>query len=174
MNLYDRNALCASLCFVYRLIVASAPLLKFAIARSDGPLRDYYAKHLEEETGHDLMAKADLVHLGIDAIPPSHRAAQIAGSQYYLIAHEHPALLLGYMHVLEANALRPQAVDRLCSHHGLELTMYRHHASHDEAHTRDIEATIAALDADLQARVSWNERNVTKALQDAVTGGFHD
>lgn len=172
--LHDRRFLCASLCFVYRMIVASAPLLKFAIERSDGDLRDYYEKHLAEETGHDEMAKDDLRRLGVLEIPRVHRAAQIAGSQYYLIAHDHPALLLGYMHVLERNALRRQTVEELCEHHSIELTMYRHHAAHDEGHSKDIKTMMDSLDEPLLDRVEWNERSVAKALHDSLMGGFHD
>lgn len=153
----DRKALIANLGFIYKVIVASAPLLRFAIERADGDLRDYYKEHLEEETGHDEMLLDDLKRLGVEDFPPDHIAAQLAGSQYYFIAHEHPAMLLGYMHALERNSMRVEDVDSLSALHGAELTALRHHAVHDPGHKEDLERVIAGLDPAMRLRVEWNE-----------------
>lgn len=169
MNLYDKPFLCSNLCFIYRMIVASAPLLEFAIERSDGDLRDYYLKHLGEETGHDEMLQDDLLRLGVVEIPRYHRAAQIAGSQYYLIAHESPALLLGYMHALEKQATDLSLVDELSTHHGVDLTAMRHHAIHDPHHNEELETMIGRMGPEVQAAIAWNERCVRKSLIDAIT-----
>ena len=166
MDLYDQNFLKSNLCFIYRVIVASCPLLEFAIPKCDGELREYYLQHLDEERDHDVMLKDDLERFGIPElmIPKYHSAAQLAGSQYYLIAHEHPALLLGYMHALEAYSLPPQTVDDLSKHHGVELKTLKHHAIHDPAHKTDLESMICKQDEELQGRVFWNERCVTHFL----------
>lgn len=164
MNLYDINHIRNAFSFVYRTMVASVPLLSFAISLSDGILKEYYIKHLREESGHDLMLLDDLKRLGVDEVPMFHFAAQFAGSQYYLIAHDHPALLLGYMRALERDSLPLDEIDRLCAHHGTELTALRHHAIHDPQHAADLDAIIASLDAKLQERVLWNERNIRELL----------
>jgi hypothetical protein len=153
----DRKALVASLTFVYKMVVASAPLLRFAIERAEGDLLAYYKQHLEEESDHDEMLLDDLKRLGVEETPPNHVVAQITGSQYYLIAHEHPAMLLGYMHVLEHGTLRVADVDALSRKHGTELTALRHHAIHDPGHRKDLEVVIRGLDPDLRKRVEWNE-----------------
>ena len=169
MNLLDKKTLCHVFSFTYRTMIASVPLLEFAIPKSDGVLRAYYEQHVSEERGHDEMLKDDLLRLGVEEIPVYHEAAQIAGSQYYLIAHDHPALLLGYMHALEMESLPLDAVDALCVHHGVELKALRHHATHDPNHNRDIERMISSLDSGLRERVNWNERNVTKAFTEAFS-----
>lgn len=156
----DRQALCNALSFFYRTMVASAPLLAFAIERSDGALRDYYQQHYAEEVGHDEMLRRDLENLGMKEIPKFHAAAQIAGSQYYLIAHEHPAMLLGYMHALESRTVTPEIADELSKAHGVELTALKHHAEHDPHHKGDLERMIAGLDDELRSLVLWNEQCV--------------
>ena len=162
--LLNRDFLCTNFCFFYRVIVASAPLLEFAIPRSKGELLDYYKKHLEEETGHDEMMKDDLSRLGIKEIPYFHRAAQLAGSQYYLLAHDDPALLLGYMHALEKNLPSVEFVDDLSKLHGTELTALRHHAVHDAQHKIDLESMISRQSLPLQRRIKWNEDAVDKFM----------
>lgn len=146
-----------SMTFVYQLIVASAPLLAFAILRAEGPLREYYEQHLKEERGHDEMLRDDLKRMDVTEFAPNHIAAQVAGAQYYLIAHTHPALLLGYMHALERDSLPVEEVDRLSKLHGVELTALRHHAQHDPEHRNDLKRMIAALDDAQREMVEWNE-----------------
>lgn len=160
----DRKYVSSVLCLVYRMVVASVPLLRFAIERAEGPLLSYYIQHLAEEDGHDEMLKADLLALGVEDIPRNFNAAMIAGAQYYLIAHEHPALLLGYMHALEGGCMSVDEVDRLSALHGVELSALRHHAIHDQQHQADLEAMIATLPDDLRSRVAWNEDCVRKFL----------
>jgi hypothetical protein len=162
--LHDRQFLCNGLAFVYRMMVASAPLLEFAIPRTEGGLLEYYKQHLEEERGHDLMLLDDLKRLGVEEVPLSHEAAQLAGSQYYLIAHEHPALLLGYMHALERQPMSVEQVDALSRLHGTQLTALRHHAIHDIQHKADLEAQMDVLPLELRAKVLWNEMAVSRLL----------
>ena len=158
--LLNRAFLCQNFSFFYRVILASTPLLAFAIPRAKGELREYYKQHLAEELGHDEMMRDDLRRLGVAEIPHFHRAAQLAGSQYYLIAHEHPALLLGYMHALEKNLPPVEFVDELSNFHGTELTALRHHAVHDIQHKADLESLIAQQPDWLQKRIAWNESAV--------------
>lgn len=165
---YDLDTVAASLCFTYQTIVASEPLLRFALTRCDGDLKAYYEKHLAEETGHDAMLLDDLKLMGVNQIPRSHVAAQLAGSQYYLLAHDHPALLLGYMHALERNSMSVESVDELSRELGVELRCLRHHAAHDPGHKSDLEAMIAGLDPELRKLVEWNEQCVIGLIEKAM------
>jgi hypothetical protein len=164
MNLLDKRDLCEVLSFCYRTMLASVPLLEFAIQRSAGELRDYYEQHVIEEQGHERMVADDLQRLGIAPIPTSHFAAQVAGSQYYLIAHEHPALLLGYMHALESQTMSVEVAKYLSKHHGTELTALLHHARHDPQHKVDLERVIFRTELELRDRIAWNEVNVLQLL----------
>ena len=157
--LFDRAFLVTNLSFIYRTMLASAgPLLDFAAAHAFGSLRDYYLSHAGEERGHDQMLRDDLLRLGVAEIDRYHGAAQLVGSQYYLVAHDHPALLLGYMAVMEGNAMPLEMVDQLEAHHKVELTCLRHHAAHDPGHFEAVKAQIARLAPELQSRVHWNAR----------------
>lgn len=167
MDLYVKADLIKILSFFYRTMIASAPLLRFAISLSDGELRSYYQKHLQEEIGHDIMQLNDLRQFGIGEPERFHYAAQFAGSQYYLIAHDHPALLLGYMRALENETMPVEKIENLESHHGIELKTLRHHSIHDIAHKEDLDAQIALLDPQLMDRVAWNEANVRQMLMTA-------
>lgn len=160
-----KNEFSRGLAFWYRLIVASESLLRAAMVKAEGELLDCYRRHLEEETGHDEMLRDDLARLGVTDIPHSHIAAQLAGSQYYLIVHDDPALLLGYMHALESSAMNIEAVDELERKHGTELTALRHHALHDPQHCKELEAMILSLDDARIERVAWNEACVRRFLE---------
>jgi hypothetical protein len=158
MNLCDKQTLVTMLSFVYQTMKASAPLLEFALARTQEPvLRAYYQKHHDEEIGHDDMVLNDLISLGCAEIRPSHLAAQFAGSQYYLIAHEHPSLLLGYMLALESDCMDIADIEHIESAHGVKLTAMRHHTLHDPQHKKDLFEVIRAMPESLQKRISWNE-----------------
>jgi hypothetical protein len=145
-------------------MLASVPLLDMAAEYADGELRRYYLQHAQEESGHVEMLLSDLHALGVDDVPRYHLAAQLTGSQYYLIKHEHPALLLGYMHAMESNAPTVETVDKLEAECGVPLTCMRHHAIHDPGHTKDLEAQIRLQPAEIQSLIAWNESNCADML----------
>lgn len=162
----DAFTLKTTLSFIYRLMVAAEPLLERAIGKADGNLRAYLEHHLEEERGHAGILAADLARLGISPIPRFHLAELIAGGQYYLIEHEHPAALLGYMAALEG---RPQPlgdVDRLEAQFG-PLNALRLHAEHDPDHIEDLRAQIEGLPQGLKMLVQMNETRVLNQLDAA-------
>ncbi len=169
-NFYDENFIINLMLFNYRTMIASAPLLEFAIPKAQGALRDYYAKHLEEERGHDEMLRDDLRRMEVEDIPFRFDAAELAGSQYYLIAHHDAALLLGYMHAFESESLPMSAVDDLGKHYGVEFTSMRHHAKHDPLHRVELEQMIATLPDVLRSAVEWNESNVLRKISEALNG----
>ena len=162
----------AKLCFLYRLMVAAVPLMQFASERSDGALAEYYHKHIPEEMGHDDMLRADLERMGVAQIPQYFEAAMIAGSQYYLIAHDDPALLLGYIGVMESNAPKVSDIERLQLAYNVRLDCMMHHAKVDTWHVRELEEIRATLPPELLWRVQWNEVNV-KRMFDAATRGIY-
>lgn len=163
--LLNRQFLIRNLCFMYRLMVASAPLLEFSIKRSKGSLRAYYKKHLAEETGHDRMVAEDLTSLGVKEIPYDHTAASLAGSQYYLIAHHHPSMLLGYMGVLESSPLSLESIEEIEKTHGCRMGAVRLHAEHDPHHASEIQRMVDGLSKEEQQAVAWNAVNVRSTLQ---------
>lgn len=163
-HLRDRDFLVQNLCFLQRLITASAPLLDCAISFCAGELQEYYLKHFDEEVGHDDMLAEDLERLGVQDIPPCHTAASIAGSQYYFIQHEHPAMLLGYMLVLESNPMPLSAVEELEKVHGVWLDSLRHHSMHDVEHARQIKEMISLASPELQKRIHRNAELVSFGL----------
>lgn len=156
MSMFQRPFLVNNLSFIYRVIVASAPLLKFGAHYADGDLKKYYMHHFDEEVGHDEMLRNDLFRLGVAEIDRFHAAAEFAGSQYYLIAHEHPAMLLGYMQVLEGNTVPRETVDQLETHYGVELNALRHHCDHDPKHIKEVVRQIEAQDEQTRDLIRWN------------------
>lgn len=170
MNPADKASLVSIMSFSYHTMRASVPLLEFALDRTeDNALREYFMKHIVEEAGHDRMLLSDLHALGVDEVTLPHRAAQFAGSQYYLIAHEHPALLLGYMRALESESVNVDDVDAISKLHGVPLSALRHHAEHDPQHKKDLDAIIAEMPANLRHRIEWNEA-ATKQMIEALNG----
>ena len=162
--LLNRDILIRNMTFIYRTMMASAPLLEFAIKRSEGSLRDYYKLHLAEERGHDLLLKGDLGALGVTDIPHDFTAAMIAGAQYYLIAHFHPALLLGYMMVLESKPMTEAEIEAIERAHSTTQYALRLHSQHDPQHFRDLQTMRASLPQELQAAVDWNAAGVRDTL----------
>lgn len=147
----------ANLCFLHGIVTASEGLLRAAIHKGDvDDLGLYFTRHLAEETGHLTMVEQDLKSLGVTKILHFPVAAQLAGAQYYYIAHDDPALLLGYMAALEGNPVPLAMVDELEATYG-PLVSIRHHAEHDPEHGRDLRNQIARLVPGLERRVLENE-----------------
>jgi hypothetical protein len=98
----------------YHVIRASVPLFEFCLhhLKTRPPdhmtekLVEFYRHKIEEEDGHDRLMASDIAHLGMtpelleQELPPTSIVA-LVGSQYYLIAHHHPAVFLGYLGFLE-------------------------------------------------------------------------
>lgn len=177
MDFTDKKVLCSMLSFVHQTMIASVPLLKFALERADDPrLVEYYTQHIDEESGHDVMLADDLARLGCVHPRVSFLAAQLAGAQYYLIAHDDPALLLGYMLALESESMTEMEVNALSSFHGVNLTAMRHHAEHDPQHAEDLRGVIDGLPEPLAKRVMANAVWVTEFLLRAekeIVNGYH-
>ncbi len=146
---------------IAQTIVASEELLRCAISELSNmggdfnkKLLEYYKGHLDEETGHHAWILDDLDGIEMDL---NWRAAELAGVQYYLIKHVHPAALLGYMAVLEGDPYPLSLVDELELLHGNKLCRtLRYHAEHDLDHREDVFKMIDELPEHLENIVREN------------------
>jgi hypothetical protein len=164
----EKQTLLAHLSFIYRLIVASETLLirarTRAIELNDKGLGDYYMSHLVEETGHAELLEDDLHRLGLEIIPRFHMAELMAGSQYYLIEHEHPAALLGYMAALECSPMPLAQVDEIEQKYG-EIKCLRLHATKDPQHGKEVLEQIDRLPPEQRRLASINYQRVMDTLK---------
>ena len=96
--------------------------------------------------GCDEWLYEDLRSAGIQPFPCPTVASQLAGSQYYHLAHTSPVSLLGYMMVLEGFPLPLDVVDELELAYGRELLRtVRYHAEHDSDHSRELHSIVDGL-----------------------------
>ena len=164
MNLHDEKTLREVLTFTYRVMVASCDLIACAQCAIENPVGDtpdaklyaFYQVHAGDERGHDEWLLSDLD----DDIPNEidFTAACIAGTQYYLIRHVHPALLLGYMQALE-NPTPLSLIEELEAVHGKKLLRtWRHHAEVDGEHLKEIEEMIALMPDELKTKIEQNRQ----------------
>ena len=156
----------SNLIFMYQIMIASERLLKEAADESDGYLRDYYLRHLEEERGHAEWLSDDLKTVGIDVngIDLLHQAAALAGTQYYLIKLVHPASLLGYMAVLEGNPVGMDFVNQMEYLHGKDLCRtLRYHAENDVEHKKEL---FAMLDLSSHPSIMMNANQTALYLNE--------
>lgn len=145
VDFLDSRVILPNLVFVHQLIAASESLMQEAIKMADAPLLAYLSEHAKEEQGHAAWLADDLLSAGIDVdkAPKFRRAVAMAGSQYYLIKHQSPYALLGYMSVLEGFPVSLEAVEALEATHGKDLfRTLRYHAEHDLEHSKDLFAFI--------------------------------
>ncbi|WP_329275796.1 iron-containing redox enzyme family protein [Streptomyces sp. NBC_00691] len=142
---------------MHPLVRASVPLLVRAAERCaaepDDPaarsLAAYFLRHAEEERDHDAWLLDDLAAAGAGPSAVPHPiVVELAGAQYYRVAHEHPVALLGYIAVLEGNAPGPRLADRLAEVTGLPGAAFRtlrEHAELDGGHLDDLYRVFDAL-----------------------------
>ncbi|HET9171184.1 MAG TPA: iron-containing redox enzyme family protein [Actinospica sp.] len=154
----DRPRYLAYLRGMLAVLRASVPLLERAARRcaelpsedpTAVPLARYYARHAEEERGHDVWLLEDLAAAGAAAAAlPEPLAVELAGAQYYLVEHHHPVALLGYIAVLEGNAPAPWLADRLTARTGLPEAAFRtlrEHAELDGGHRAELAELLDTL-----------------------------
>jgi len=142
----------ANMLFLHDLVIASERLLKEALVETArkprdafiARLEDYMEKHLEEETGHLSWLISDMHGAGISPTPlPDPLAMALVGTQYYLLKHQHPASLLGYMASLESDPIPLDTVDALEELHGAQSTKFiREHATKDLKHRKTLAQII--------------------------------
>jgi len=167
VDMGERAHFIAYLDFMHGTMMASGPLLASAATRVDGRLRDYYAKHADEEKDHAAWLALDLAYLGHKLAPvPQYEAAMLAGAQYYYIRHVHPVMLLGYMAALEGKSTSADAVELLAQRYGEPaVRTIRYHSEHDPEHWRDLAAEIDAIeDQRMLNWISYNAINTSRTF----------
>lgn len=174
-DLSDKKAVRDELAFLYSCCVASERLLEEAAQELKRPtmkcqpwvsfnkeLEAYYTSHLAEERGELPLLVEDLASAGVDVkyryFNPA--AIQLIGSQYYLIKHFHPAALLGYMAIQEADPTPIETVAALEERHGKDLFRFiRLHAIKDIEHAKELVELINIVPADLQFVLTYSVRH---------------
>jgi len=143
----------------HTVIRASVPLMQTAVAEArtrypddpaTAPLCAYLDWHIPEETGHDEWVLEDLERIGIPSSialehPPTTAVTSLVGSQYYYIRHVHPAVLLGYIAVLEGYPPSEELARTAAARTGYPIEAFRtlrKHAHLDPHHRRDLDATL--------------------------------
>jgi hypothetical protein len=149
---------------IHGMIRASVPLMEAAqaecaakAAKAGSPLdlmlADYFAKHIEEEQGHDLWVIQDLEVLGyprslVKSLEPLQCIVELVGSQYYWVLHHHPVALLGYIAILEGYPMSAAAADELqhrTRHPAEAFRTIRKHALIDPHHRGDLDRVLDVL-----------------------------
>lgn len=168
LDIHNKQIFIGNLLFVHSLMLASESLLEEAL-KQDLPdnLRAYFTEHLAEERNHAIWLQADLKSLGVEP-KLDWTAAQIAGTQYYLIKHVDPKALLGYMAALECRPMSLEHVEYLESLYGQEaMRCMRYHAMHDQDHGKELLEFIDTFDD--QDLISRNAELTAAVLQTTLT-----
>lgn len=160
IDMTDSAVFHGNLMFVSQVIKASAGLLMEAsmYLPQDGgsferKLRLYYCEHLAEETGHYEWLMDDL-DLKSSLHQRDWAAAQICGTQYYMMKHIHPVALLGHMAALECDPTSVETIEKLEALYGKRmLRCARFHAEHDLEHQKELLAMIDEVPEHLQSLV---------------------
>ena len=183
----EPKALCRWFLLVWQSVRASVPLLECAAERLDHWPRspftefmgEYCTLHALEEQGHDRWLLDDLAALGVGDerafldLPNRHIAAMV-GSQYYLIRHYHPALLLGYIAFCESHPLRRNAIEGLHARSATSPRVgrtYRFHAEEDPHHLEELCAVLDEVPLEppsLRQAIVVNALRCVAAYGDAV------
>jgi hypothetical protein len=168
-------ALIANLIFLHDVIVASEQLLIEAVASTDllprnsfhARLVQYYCSLLEEERDHVKWMREDLKSVGVNVLAalPNQLAMGMAGSQYYLLKHAHPAALLGYMAVLEGDPTPVEAIEALEHQYGKQLLRTaRIHAVKDLEHRKELFEVIDDAPGSLRGLISYSTDNTLEYM----------
>ena len=161
----DRTGYVRYLVLLHQVVRSSVPLMEACVHQielADGPREaiDYLKHHIDDETGHDEWLLQDLKKCGVEReavleIAPLNEIAAMVGTQYYLIAHDEPLSLLGYMAALECYPPTPMQLEALRNRLVLPRaafgTLYGHSAD-DLVHREELLAFIDRLDLQVRQR----------------------
>jgi hypothetical protein len=141
---------------------ASVPLMQAASLRAEAlgehdavaaGLRDYLAKHIPEELGHDEQFLEDLEAFGLSkddvrAKVPWPSLAALIGMQYYWIFHHHPIAFVGYAATIEGDPVPVDFIEEVVARTGLPRDGFRTllwHSRHDGEHSAELDKALDAL-----------------------------
>lgn len=160
----DRKLYAQWLAQTYYYVRHSTRLL--ALASSHMPLQFEpqhlrFADHLQEERGHDLMAKKDLENLGfsIADFPELSETAAFYQTQYFWIQHQGVFSFFGWILSLEGSAVGvgKDVYARVQKAHGDKCSIFlRVHTREDEEHLPKAFEQLQALPEAQQALVCRN------------------
>jgi hypothetical protein len=173
------DAVIANLIFLHDAVVASEQLLIEAATSADllpqsayhARLAKYYRSHLDEERDHVKWLREDLksVDVNVPAELPNKFAMAMAGSQYYLLKHAHPAALLGYMAVLEGDPTPVEVIDSLERTYGKQLLRFaRIHAVKDLEHRKELFEVIDDTPDSLRSLIAYSTDNTLNGMIQAA------
>jgi hypothetical protein len=173
------DAVIANLIFLHDAVVASEQLLIEAAKSADLLLQSsyhtrlakYYRSHLDEERDHVKWLREDLksVDVNVPAVLPNKWAMTIAGSQYYLLKHAHPAALLGYMAVLEGDPTPVKVIESLERAYGKQLLRFaRIHAVKDLEHRKELFEVIDDTPDSLRSLIAYSTDNTLNGMIQAA------
>ncbi|NEO33062.1 MAG: iron-containing redox enzyme family protein [Symploca sp. SIO3C6] len=143
-------------------------------------LLNYLEHHIEEENNHDLWILEDLEILGINRQEllnrvPNYKVAEIVGMQYYWIYHFHPAVLLGYIAVMEGQPPSMKMIERMIAKTGYPREAFRtliYHSQVDAEHQKDLDTLLddMNLSSDLLSAVIKNALHTFSVSIDILRG----
>ncbi len=151
------------LAFWLQVMAASERLLLEAVVETeDKGLAAYYREHQKEEANHALWLAEDLEGF---VLPIQGLATIIAGTQYYLIKHLHPAALLGYLQALE-NPISLDVLEKMEELHGKKLLRtIRLHVVDDPGHKAEVERMVERQTEPTKDLIEWNRLQTLRYLQ---------
>jgi hypothetical protein len=168
IDMSQLGVIIANLVFMHDAAVAIERLLIEAMRSTErqprsafhSRLREYYRSHLDEERDHVQWMRDDLKSVGVVPALPNKLAIGMAGSQYYLLKHTHPAALLGYMAALEGDPVPVEVIESLEHVHGKQLLRCaRMHAVKDLEHCKELFAVIDDAPGSLLGLISYSADN---------------
>ena len=145
-------------------------------------LAPYLEEHIDEERDHDEWLLNDLEVLGrerddIIARVPSPTVAGLVGAQYYWIFHYHPAVLLGYISLLEGYPPSTELIDRLNLASGYPRESFRTmiaHAELDPGHRDELYELLdflpltPELSGAIGLNAMWSVATFTRVIDELV------
>ena len=127
-----------------RLLALSSGLT--ALDKNGSQYHNRSIKHMSEEFNHHYMALSDLKKLGgdINNIEEFNSTKNLYQSQYYLIQHQSPYALLGYILFLEAASTQiSELVNMLSEHYGKQCCVFlREHLELDSGDDGHLEKAL--------------------------------
>ncbi len=138
INLRDRHVFVTNLLIVLGVIKESEKLLEEAIKNSQGPLKEYFTKHLSEEKNHYEWLKEDIL-TALNGLPETYSVSKKITDRQYKEISKNPSSFLGYMAVLEGFSMPVEYVKILEECHGAKLIRtLRLHSEDDPKHAEEL------------------------------------
>jgi hypothetical protein len=139
----DIQCVISNLKFVYSAVIGTESLISCAIEQLKriepssyrNVIISYLLEHLDEEFDHARWLSDDLNAHGVNLTRLDNDAMFMIGAQYYMIHHETPYCLLGYMAVAEGTPTPISEIEKMEQVYGRKLFRFsRFHSIKDQEH----------------------------------------